>query len=225
MVRVLLHGGFDKLRSELEVGRRGCFRSTIRAYFSLCCAGWNVAGWNITMKNTSRRKNPKELLHPSPDDGSNSQTRELLQKAKEHLNGILTEEHLRDDISLEVEAEVNSAITAINDSIRLLNPEYAESQDAKDDADQPTHQQGQFLAFIREYMTHNYAGLAPSHADLQRYFNLTPPSVNSMLIRLEVRGFIRRIPRKTRAIEITIDPNLIPALDRPFKFGPGSRIL
>ncbi len=97
MVRVLLHGGFDKLRSELEVGRRGCFRSTIRAYFSLCCAGWNVAGWNITMKNTSRRKNPKELLHPSPDDGSNSQTRELLQKAKEHLNGILTEEHLRDD--------------------------------------------------------------------------------------------------------------------------------
>jgi SOS-response transcriptional repressor LexA len=66
----------------------------------------------------------------------------------------------------------------------------------------PTHQQGQYLAFIREYMMRNEAGLAPSHADLQRFFELlAPPFVNSMLIRLEQRGFIRRIPGKARAIE------------------------
>jgi repressor LexA len=58
----------------------------------------------------------------------------------------------------------------------------------------PTRQQGQFLAFIREYMIRNDARIAPSHADLQRFFNLTPPSVNSMLIRLQQRGFIRRTP-------------------------------
>ena len=82
----------------------------------------------------------------------------------------------------------------------------------------PTRQQGQFLAFIREYITRNAAGIAPSHADFQRFFNLTPPSVNSMLIRLEHRGFIRRVPHQMRATELVINPNWIPPLDRPFKF-------
>ncbi|MFO1040187.1 MAG: MarR family transcriptional regulator [Planctomycetaceae bacterium] len=81
----------------------------------------------------------------------------------------------------------------------------------------PTRKQGQFLAFIRDYMMWNKAGQAPSPADLQRLFNLTPHSVNSMLIRLEQRGFIRREPGKARAIEIVIDPELIPPLDRSFR--------
>jgi repressor LexA len=55
------------------------------------------------------------------------------------------------------------------------------------------------------------------HAVLQRYFNLTPPSVNSMLARLEQRGFIRRIPGQARGITLTIDPALLPPLERPFK--------
>ena len=64
----------------------------------------------------------------------------------------------------------------------------------------------------------NYARVAPTHAEFQQFFNLTPPSVNSMLIRLEQRGFIRRVPGKARAIELVINPDWIPALDRPFKF-------
>jgi hypothetical protein len=39
-----------------------------------------------------------------------------------------------------------------------------------------------------------------------------------MLVRLEQRGFIRRIPGKARAIELAINPNWIPSLERPFKF-------
>jgi hypothetical protein len=38
-----------------------------------------------------------------------------------------------------------------------------------------------------------------------------------MLIRLERRGFIRRIPGKARAIELAINPGWIPPLDRPFR--------
>jgi hypothetical protein len=38
-----------------------------------------------------------------------------------------------------------------------------------------------------------------------------------MLIRLEQRGFIRRIPGKARAIELTFNPDWIPSLDRPFR--------
>ena len=81
-----------------------------------------------------------------------------------------------------------------------------------------TRQQGQFLAFIREYMMRNAAGSAPRHVDFQRFFNLTPPSVNSMLIRLEANGFIRRIAGKARSIELTVNPDWIPPLDRLFKF-------
>ena len=51
-----------------------------------------------------------------------------------------------------------------------------------------------------------------------RFLNLTPPSVNSMLIRLEQREFIRRIPGKARAIELAINLDWIPPLDRPFRF-------
>jgi hypothetical protein len=39
-----------------------------------------------------------------------------------------------------------------------------------------------------------------------------------MLIRLEQRGFIRRIPGKARAIELTISRDWIPPLDRPLRF-------
>lgn len=83
--------------------------------------------------------------------------------------------------------------------------------------DGPTAQQGQFLAYISKYIQSNHFGVAPAHSALQRFFNLTAPSVNSMLVRLEKLGFIRRIPRQARAIELTIDPRLIPPLDRPFK--------
>ena len=48
--------------------------------------------------------------------------------------------------------------------------------------------------------------LAPSHPTLQRFFNLTAPCGNSMLIRLEERGFIRRVAGKARAIEIIVRP-------------------
>ena len=66
-------------------------------------------------------------------------------------------------------------------------------------------------------MMRNEAGIAPTHAILQQFFNLTAPSVNSMLVRLEKRGFIRRVPQ-ARAIELTISTDRIPQLDRPFKF-------
>ena len=71
---------------------------------------------------------------------------------------------------------------------------------------------------VSEYVMRNQAGVAPSHADFQRFFNLTPPSVNSMLIRLEHRGFIRRVPGKARAIELIINRDRIPPLQRPFRF-------
>jgi Mn-dependent DtxR family transcriptional regulator len=67
-------------------------------------------------------------------------------------------------------------------------------------------------------MNHQAQGSAPRHIDFQQFFQLTPPSVNSMLARLEQRGFIRRVPGMARGIELILDADEIPPLDRPFKF-------
>ena len=131
-----------------------------------------------------------------------TEARALLGDAVEQLRTILGEEVFMVETPVEVEAVMESAAEAIEAALRRLDS----AAPAKKVSTAPppgglTRQQGQFLAFIGEYMLRNEAGVAPSHADFQRFFNLTPPSVNSMLIRLEQRGFIRRIPGKARAID------------------------
>jgi len=115
--------------------------------------------------------------------------------------------------------KIEAAVEAISESLQMIQSACpADKATAHPAGKGPTRQQGQFLAFIREYTMRNSAGIAPSHVDFQRYFNLTPPSVNSMLIRLEQRGFILREPGVARAIELVVNPDWIPPLDRPFKF-------
>ena len=55
-----------------------------------------------------------------------------------------------------------------------------------------TERQGQFLAYIHQYSLVN--GCAPAEADMQRFFQITPPSVHSMVLTLERRGLICRVP-------------------------------
>jgi DNA-binding MarR family transcriptional regulator len=79
-----------------------------------------------------------------------------------------------------------------------------------------TAKQGQYLAFIRTYTLLN--GCAPAEADMERYFGVTPPSVHRMVIELENRGLIERVPRRPRSIKILVSPDEIPALlNRPIK--------
>jgi len=145
----------------------------------------------------------------------------LLLRAEKALGSAMDDENLKAETPIEVQTAVELAAEGISDVIRLLKglcSRESACQPSPHVRGGPTRQQGQFLAFIREYMMRNEAGIAPSHADLQRFFGLTPPSVNSMLVRLDQRGFIRRVPGKARAIELMVDPKLIPALDRPFTF-------
>jgi DNA-binding MarR family transcriptional regulator len=84
----------------------------------------------------------------------------------------------------------------------------------------PTERQGQFLAYIHQYGTVN--GCAPSEADMQRYFQITPPSVHTMVLTLERRGFIRRVPGQARSITLMVPPESLPPLKRvqPRPFNP-----
>jgi repressor LexA len=143
----------------------------------------------------------------------------LLHKVRDDLQTVLREEYLREETPIEVWVPLESAVETIGAVLRRLDAANPVQQpQLGHTTDCPTPRQGQFLAYINEYMTRNATGLAPTHAVLQRFFRLTPPSVNSMLIRLEQRGFIRRIPGVARGIEISIDPKLIPPLDQPFRF-------
>ena len=73
-----------------------------------------------------------------------------------------------------------------------------------------TKRQGQFLAYIHQYgMVNN---CAPAEADLQRFFQITPPSVHYMVLTLERRGFIRRVPGQARSITLLVPPESLPPL-------------
>ena len=83
----------------------------------------------------------------------------------------------------------------------------------------PTERQGQFLAYLHQYRLVN--GCAPAEADMERFFQITAPRVHSMVLTLERRGFIRRVPGQARSLTLLLPPEALPALKpiltRPFK--------
>jgi DNA-binding MarR family transcriptional regulator len=74
-----------------------------------------------------------------------------------------------------------------------------------------THQQGQYLAFIYYYA--KIHGVAPSEADMQRFFRVSPPSVHQMIVSLEERGFIKKIPGQARSISLLVPRETLPDLE------------
>ncbi len=79
--------------------------------------------------------------------------------------------------------------------------------------DRFTEKQGQYLAFIDSYIT--MYDRSPSEADLQRFFQTTPPTIHQMVLKLEEKGFISRVPGQARSIQLLLEPDEIPRLKRP----------
>ena len=73
-----------------------------------------------------------------------------------------------------------------------------------------TAKQGEYLAFIHVY-SHMFRR-APAETDMQRHFQVSPPSVHQMILTLERSGFIRRQPGVARSIELLVPPEQIPIL-------------
>jgi DNA-binding MarR family transcriptional regulator len=85
----------------------------------------------------------------------------------------------------------------VNGDKTFMNPTY-------------TERQGRFLAYIHQYSVLN--GCAPTEADMQRFFQITAPSVHSMVFTLERLGLIRRVPGQARSITLMVPPESLPAL-------------
>lgn len=74
-----------------------------------------------------------------------------------------------------------------------------------------TKRQGQYLAFIAMYT--KLHGRPPAEWELQQYFKVTPPSVHAMILTLEQRGLISKIPGAPRSIQVLVPRDEIPQLE------------
>ena len=68
----------------------------------------------------------------------------------------------------------------------------------------------QCLAFIYAYS--RIFRQPPAEADMQRHFQVSPPSVHQMVLALERAGLIRRTPGVARSIELLVEPEELPVL-------------
>jgi repressor LexA len=73
-----------------------------------------------------------------------------------------------------------------------------------------TEKQGQYLAFIYYYTKVN--GRPPAHADMERYFQTSPAAVHQMVLTLEQKGLISRVPGQARAIQVLLPLEQLPPL-------------
>ena len=66
------------------------------------------------------------------------------------------------------------------------------------------------MAFIYYYS--KIHGCAPSEAEMQQYFRVSPSSVHQMILTLEARGLIERTPGQARSIQLLIPREELPDL-------------
>ena len=74
-----------------------------------------------------------------------------------------------------------------------------------------TQKQGQYVAFIHYYS--KIHGYPPAEADMQQYFKVTPPTVHQMVLTLEKRGLIARVPGQPRTIRVLLPSEELPDLE------------
>jgi repressor LexA len=123
----------------------------------------------------------KRDLHALDDEGMvlcNPRDREAAHRAQ--MEGIATEDH--------------NAVTCRKCLALLpkLGKAAAGPSGASDSLPTYTPKEGQYLAFIYYYTKLNRQ--APAERDMQIYFQVTPPAVHDMVVKLEKHGFISKEP-------------------------------
>lgn len=74
-----------------------------------------------------------------------------------------------------------------------------------------TPKQGQYLAFIYYYTKLN--GQPPAEADMQRYFQVSAPTVHQMVVKLAERGLIERTSGAPRSVRVLLELWELPHLE------------
>ena len=74
-----------------------------------------------------------------------------------------------------------------------------------------TRRHGQYLAYIYYYTKLN--GQPPAEGDMERYFKVTPSAIHQMVIAVEKKGLISRVPGAARSIKLLVPRDQLPDLD------------
>src|SRR5579862_5566519 len=74
-----------------------------------------------------------------------------------------------------------------------------------------TAKQERYLADIDQYT--KLHGIPPAEAELLAYFRTSPSSIHQMILTLEDKGLISRIPGKARSIKVLVQPAEMPDLN------------
>jgi len=74
-----------------------------------------------------------------------------------------------------------------------------------------TKRQGQYLAFIYYYT--KIHGCPQAEADMQKYFRISPPTVHQMVVTLEKKGLIEKMPHQARSIRLLVAREELPELE------------
>lgn len=74
-----------------------------------------------------------------------------------------------------------------------------------------TDKQGQYLAFIYYYTKLHRR--PPAESDMRQYFGVTSPTVHQMIVSLENKRFIERVPGQARSIRLLVGREALPDLE------------
>ena len=74
-----------------------------------------------------------------------------------------------------------------------------------------TGKQGQYLAYL--YLYRKLHRSSPSESEIAEYFQVSPPSVHQMIVKLEEKGLIAREPGVPRSVRVTVPRGEIPELE------------
>ncbi|MHB8766445.1 MAG: LexA family protein [Deferrisomatales bacterium] len=74
-----------------------------------------------------------------------------------------------------------------------------------------TPKQAQYLAFLDRYTRQK--GYPPAEGDVQAYFGVSAPSVHQMIVTLERKGFVSRVPGQARSVRVLVPREQLPALE------------
>lgn len=72
---------------------------------------------------------------------------------------------------------------------------------------QPTARQIAYLSFIKDFT--DRWGVPPSFEEIGRHFQVTPPSVNTMIKTLEARGYLSRVPGAARTLRVVVSDEVL----------------
>jgi hypothetical protein len=85
----------------------------------------------------------------------------------------------------------------------------------------PTRRQAEYLAFIAQYS--DLLDVSPSEGDVAHFFGVSAPSAHQMVVTLEAKGLLHRLPGVARSARVAVSRHVLPVIGAPASRPSGER--